>query len=43
MNESGSLIILNPEIDNNGDYKAVASNGAGKVEASALLRIYYRK
>ncbi len=43
MNHNGSLIILDTEYSDNGVYKAVASNGAGKVEASASLTIYYRK
>ena len=43
MNQNGSLIILGTEYSDNGVYKAVANNGAGKVEASASLQIYYRK
>lgn len=41
VNRTGSLIVLDLQESNKGTYKAVATNGAGSVEVSATLNIYY--
>ena len=43
MTSTGSLIILGPQFEDNGVYKLVADNGAGSVETSANLAIYFSK
>ena len=43
MTSTGSLIILGPQFEDNGVYKLVADNGAGSVEISANLAIYFSK
>uniref|UniRef100_A0A1X7SWZ3 Ig-like domain-containing protein n=2 Tax=Amphimedon queenslandica TaxID=400682 RepID=A0A1X7SWZ3_AMPQE len=42
LTSNGSLIILGPQFEDNGQYKVVADNGAGSVEAAASLTIYFR-
>ena len=41
LNKTGSLIIHEVEYSDSGEYKAVADNGAGVVDASARLHIYF--
>ena len=43
MTSTGSLIILGPQFEDNGVYRLVADNGAGSVETSANLAIYFSK
>lgn len=43
MNDTGSLIVLDVQYSDIGEYKAVADNGAGSIEASASLNILHRK
>ena len=43
LTSTGSLIILGPQFEDNGQYKVVADNGAGSVEAAASLTIYFSK
>ncbi len=43
MNQTGTLLILDTQYSDNGHYKAVATNKAGRVEAVANLHIHFRK